>query len=115
MILRGECLLHQFPFHLRGSYSDNGSEFRNHGLTKLRNKLLVAEFTKSRAHRNTDNRPGEGKNGGMVRKHIGHEPIAAEHAAQFQRFYPACFNPYGNDHRPCRFGTGELGKLNRRP
>ena len=47
---------------------------------KLLNKLLVSEFTKSRAHRTTDNALVEGKNGAVVRKHIGHEPIAAEHA-----------------------------------
>ena len=50
----------------------------------------------------------------MVRNHIGHEPIPTEHAAEFQRFYTACFNPYLNFYRPCGFVTGELGKLNRR-
>ena len=50
------------------------------------NKLLVSEFTKSRAHRTTDNALVEGKNGAVVRKHIGHEPIAAEHATELQRF-----------------------------
>ena len=59
----------------------------------------------------------EGKNGAVVRKHIGHEPIAAEHAEKFQRFYTADFNPYLNYHRPCGFATVETasnGKRRRR-
>ena len=46
----------------------------------------MGEFTKSRAHRTTDNALVEGKNGALLRKHIGHEPIAACHAAELQRF-----------------------------
>ena len=112
-----EAILHQFPFRIRGFHSDNGSEFLNRRVAKLLNKLLVGEFTKSRPHRTTDNALVEGKNGAVVRKHIGHEPIAAEHAAEFQRFYTACFNPYLNYHRPCGFATVEVlgnGKRRRR-
>lgn len=112
-----EAILHQFPFRIRGFHSDNGSEFLNRRVAKLLNKLLVGEFTKSRPHRTTDNALVEGKNGAVVRKHIGHEPIAAEHAAEFQRFYTACFNPYLNYHRPCGFATEEVlgnGKRRRR-
>ena len=53
----------------------------------------------------------------VVRKHIGHEPIAARHAGQVQRFHTADFNPYLNYHRPCGFATIELsdnGKRRRR-
>ena len=112
-----EAILHQFPFRVRGFHSDNGSEFLNHRVAQLLDKLLVTEFTKSRAQRTTDNALVEGKNGAVVRKHIGHEPIAAEHAAEFQRFYTAYFNPYLNYHRPCGFATVELapnGKRRRR-
>ncbi len=110
-----EAILHQFPFRIRGFHSDNGSEFLNRRVAKLLNKLLVGEFTKSRAHRTTDNALVKGKNGAVVRKHIGHEPIAAEQAAAFQRFYTACFNPYLNYHRPCGFATLEvLGNRKRR-
>ena len=52
-----------------------------------------------------------------MRKHIGHEPIAAEHADKLQRFYAAAFNPYLNYHRPCGFATVETasnGKRRRR-
>jgi hypothetical protein len=42
-----EAMLRQFLFCIRGFHSDNGSEFVNHTVAKLRNKLLV-EQTKSR-------------------------------------------------------------------
>ena len=112
-----EAILHQFPFRIRGFHSDNGSEFLNYKVEKLLNKLLVSEFTKSRANRTTDNALVEGKNGAVVRKHIGHEPIGACHAGQMQRFYMADFNYYLNYHRPCGFATVELsanGKRRRR-
>lgn len=99
-----EAMLHQFPFRVRGFHCDNGSEFINHTLAGLLNKLLI-EFTKSRAYRTLDNALVEGKNGAVVRKHLGHGPIAAEHAEAFQKFYTAHFNPYLNFHRPCGFAT----------
>lgn len=112
-----EALLDQLPFRMRGFHSDNGAEFINDKVAALLHKLLVEEFTKSRANRSTDNALVEGKNGAVVRKHIGREPIAAEHAAEFQRFYAAYFNPYLNFHRPCGFapleGAGN-GKRRRR-
>lgn len=99
-----EAMLHQFPFRIRGFHSDNGSEFINGRVARLLNKLL-AEFTKSRANRTTDNALVEGKNGAVVRKHIGYGPIEAKHAEAFQTFYLAHFNPYLNFHRPCGFAT----------
>src|ERR1039458_9728267 len=68
-----EAMLHQFPFRILGLHCDNGSEFINHQVAALLNKLLV-EFTKSRAYRTTDNALVEGKNGAVVRKHIGYGP-----------------------------------------
>ena len=41
------AMLQQFPFRVRGFHSDNGSEFVNHIVAKLLNKLLIAQ-TKSR-------------------------------------------------------------------
>jgi transposase InsO family protein len=61
-----EAMLHQFSFRLLGFHCDNGSEFINHQVAALLNKLLV-EFTKSRAYRTTDNALVEGKNGAVVR------------------------------------------------
>ena len=100
-----EAMLHQFPFQILGFHCDNGSEFLNYTVVKLLNKLLVEEFTKSRAYRTTDNALVEGKNGAVVRKQIGYGPIGAEHAEAFQKFYAAHFNPYLNFHRPCGYAT----------
>jgi transposase InsO family protein len=97
-----EAMLHQFPFRVRGFHCDNGSEFINHTVARLLEKLRV-EFTKSRAYRTTDNALVEGKNGAVVRKQIGYGPIDAEHAEAFQKFYTKYFNPYVNYHRPCGF------------
>ena len=97
-----EAMLHQFPFRILGFHADNGSEFINHTVAKLLQKLLI-EFTKSRANRTQDNALVEGKNGAVVRKHIGYGAIGAEHATAFQKFYTAYFNPYLNYHRPCGF------------
>jgi hypothetical protein len=99
-----EAMLHQFPFVIGNFHCDNGSEFINKTVAKLLNKLLV-EFTKSRACRSTDNALVEGKNGAVVRKHIGYGPIASEHAEVLQKFYTAHFNSYLNFHRPCGFAT----------
>jgi len=99
-----EAMLHQFPFRLLGFHCDNGSEFLNHRVSQMLNRLLV-EFTKSRAYRTTDNALVEGKNGAVIRKQMGYGPIAAEHADAFQRFYTAWMNPYLNFHRPCGFAT----------
>jgi len=100
-----EAMLHQFPFRILGFHCDNGSEFLNHTVVKLLNKLLVEEFTKSRAYRTTDNALVEGKNGAVVRKHIGYGPIAAGHAETWQKYYTALLNRYLNFHRPCGFAT----------
>ena len=100
-----EAMIHQFPFRIRGFHCDNGSEFLNRKVVRLLNKLLVEEFTKSRAYRTSDNALVEGKNGAVVRKHIGYGPIGAEHAGAFQKFYTAYLNPYLNFHRPCGFAT----------
>jgi transposase InsO family protein len=97
-----EAMLHQFPFCIRGFHCDNGSEFINHTVARLLEKLRV-EFTKSRAYRTTDNALVEGKNGAVVRKQIGYGPIDAEHAEAFQKFYTKYFNPYVNYHRPSGF------------
>ena len=99
-----EAILHQFPFRLQGFHADNGSEFVNHRVARLLNKLLV-EFTKSRPNHTQDNALVEGKNGAVIRKHIGYGHIPAAHAPQVQRFYMAYLNPYLNYHRPCGFAV----------
>jgi transposase InsO family protein len=95
-----QAMLAQFPFRIRGFHSDNGSEFINHTVAKLLNKLLV-EQTKSRPRHANDNGLAESKNGAVVRKHMGYGHIAAPHAAAIEAFYEQHFNPYLNFHRPC--------------
>ena len=111
-----EAMLHQFPFRILGFHSDNGSEYVNHEVAKLLKTLLI-EFTKSRSNRTQDNALVEGKNGAIIRKHLGYGHIPAEHAEAVQKFYTAEFNPYLNFHRPCGFATVSLdsrGKRRRR-
>jgi predicted ester cyclase len=67
--------LRQFPFRILGFHPDNGSEFINHTVAKLLDKLLV-EQTKSRP-RSNDNDLVEAKNGAVIRKHLGYGHIAA--------------------------------------
>lgn len=107
-----EAILHQFPFRILGFHCDNGSEFINRNVANLLDKLLI-EFTKSRAYRTTDNALVEGKNGAVVRKHIGYGFIGASHAEAIQRFYTAHFNPYLNFHRPCGYAVLKQGARGR--
>jgi transposase InsO family protein len=92
-------MLAQFPFRIRGFHSDNGSEFINHTVAELLNKLLI-EQTKSRPRHSNDNGLAEAKNGAVVRKHMGYTHIPAPHAAAIQEFYKKYLNPYVNFHRP---------------
>jgi len=102
-----ESMLAQFPFRLRGFHSDNGSEFINHTVAELLNKLLI-EQTKSRPRHSNDNGLVESKNGAVIRKHMGFDHIASDHAEAIDGFYREYFNPYLNYHRPC--GVAELKK-----
>jgi transposase InsO family protein len=111
-----EAVLAQFPFVVLGFHVDNGSEYINHRVAKMLEKLH-AEFTKSRACRSQDNALVEGKNGAVVRKLIGYGYIAGEHAEAIGKFYARHLNPYLNFHRPCGFATvnlDERGKRRRR-
>ncbi len=93
-------MLEQFPFRIRGFHSDNGSEFINHTVARLLNKLLI-EQTKSRPRRSNDNAQVESKNGAVIRKHMGYGHIESAHAEAINEFYQKYFNPYLNFHRPC--------------
>jgi transposase InsO family protein len=108
-----EATLHQFPFRILGFHADNGSEFINHTVADLLNKLLI-EFTKSRSCRSQDNALVEGKNGAVIRKHIGYGHIAGPHAEALQKFYMAHLNPYLNFHRPSGFATVSLDARGKR-
>lgn len=108
-----EAMLAQFPFVILGFHVDNGSEYINHRVAKMLEKGH-AEFTKSRACRSQDNALVEGKNGAVVRKHIGYGYIAGEHAAAIGKFYAEELNPYLNLHRPCGYATVSLDESGKR-
>jgi hypothetical protein len=95
-----KAMLAQFPFHIRGFHSDNGSEYINHMVAELLNKLLI-EQTKSRPRHSNDNGLAESKNGAVVRKLMGYTHIAAPHAQAITDFFQEHLNPYLNFHRPC--------------
>jgi len=95
-----EAMLRQFPFRILGFHSDNGSEFINHTVAKLLNKLLV-EQTKSRPRHSNDNGLVEAKNGAVIRKHMGYGHIESRHAEAIEEFFEKHMNPYLNYHRPC--------------
>jgi transposase InsO family protein len=95
-----EAMLRQFPFRILGFHSDNGSEFINHTVANLLNKLLV-EQTKSRPRQSNDNGLVEAKNGAVIRKHMGYGHIESRHAEAIEEFYEQHLNPYLNYHRPC--------------
>jgi transposase InsO family protein len=108
-----EAVLHQFPFRILGFHSDNGSEYVNYEVAQLLKSLLI-EFTKSRANRTQDNALVEGKNGAVIRKHIGYGHIGAEHAERVHQFYTRHLNPYLNFHRPCGFARVSLDARGKR-
>lgn len=97
-------VLAQFPFVVLGFHSDNGSEYINHQVAKLLEKLRI-EQTKSRSRHSNDNALAESKNAGVVRKHMGYEHIPQHYAQPINAFYQETFNPWLNLHRPCLFAT----------
>ena len=98
-----EALLDSFPFAILGFHSDNGSEYINHHVAKLLNKLLIEEQTKSRSRHSNDNAQAESKNGAIVRKHLGYSHIPQRFATLVNTFCCEHLNPYVNFHRPCLF------------
>ena len=97
-----EGMLVQFPFIIRGFHSDNGSEFVNHVVAKLLNKLLI-HFTKSRPRHTDDNGLVETKNGSVLRKNLGYAHIPQACAESLNQYHDGYLNPYINFHRPCFF------------
>ena len=112
-----EALLLSFPFVILGFHSDNGSEYINHQVAKLLNKLLIEEQTKSRSRHSNDNALAESKNGAIVRKHWGYSHIPQRFATLVNAFCRDQLNPYVNFHRPCLFAetlTNTKGRQRKR-
>ena len=101
-----EQMLEQFPFEILGFHADNGSEYVNHAVARMLEKLRI-EFTRSRPRRSNDNGLAETKNGAVVRKEFGYAHIPQRHAARFNTYCVEYLNPFLNFHRPCLFATGK--------
>lgn len=97
-----EELLATFPFVILNFHSDNGSEYINHMVARLLNKLHI-EMTKSRSRNSNDNALAESKNGAIVRKYLGYAHIAQKWAPLINEFNREHLVPYLNFHRPCFF------------
>ena len=102
-----ELVIAQFPFVIEGFHSDNGSEYINHKVAMMLEKLRI-EQTKSRSRQSNDNALAESKNASVVRKHMGYAHIPKKHAQPINTFYQEYFNPWLNLHRPCMFATNKV-------
>lgn len=111
-----EELLKSFPFVILGFHSDNGSEYINHQVANMLQKMMIDQ-TKSRSRHSNDNALAEGKNGAIVRKYMGYSHIPKKHAKRINIFYKEHLNPYLNFHRYCGFATDyidERGKIKKK-
>lgn len=109
-------LLAGFPFQILGFHADNGSEYINHRVAQMLDKLRV-EFTKSRPRHSNDNGLAETKNGAVVRKQFGYAHIPQHCAGAINAFCTQHLNPYLNFHRPCLFAeeiTDNKGRIRKR-
>lgn len=108
-----EDAITMFPFRIRGFHSDNGGEFINAKVATMLGNQFIKQ-SKSRSGRTNDNALVEGKNGSVIRKHMGYWHIERRHAAEVHRFYMGQFNTYLNYHRPCGFATITTDRKGRR-
>ena len=111
-----EEMLALFPFVILNFHSDNGSEYINYRVAAMLTKLMV-EQTKSRSRHSNDNALAEGKNGAVVRKHIGYVHIPKKHARAISVFYRTHMDEYLNYHRPSAFATDTIdarGKITKK-
>jgi hypothetical protein len=104
-----EAILRQFPFHLKGFHSDNGTEFVNKVVAEILNKLLI-RFTRSRPRHPDDNGLVESKNGSVIRKNLGYTHIPQSGACLLNQYHQYYLNPYINFHRPCFFPVEEIDR-----
>ncbi len=108
-----EMVIDQFPFQIEGFHSDNASEYINHKVAAMLDKLRI-EQTKSRSRNSNDNALAESKNASVVRKHMGYSHIPQKYAKPINAFYQDVFNGWLNLHRPCLFATevvSDKGKI----
>ena len=97
-----EMIIKTFPFEVLNFHCDCGSEYINHRVVRLLNKLRI-QLTKSRARHCNDNALAECKNGAIVRKYLGYIHIPQKWAPVINAFNQTYLVPYLNFHRPCYF------------
>ena len=97
-----EEILKLFPFAIYEFHSDNGSEYINHAVVEMLNKLHI-ELSKSRSRHSNDNALVESKNGSIIRKFYGRNFINQKYAGLINDFNKEYLNTYLNYHRPCGF------------
>ena len=111
-----EEILDLFPHEVINFHSDNGSEFVNKTTSLLLNKLYIKQ-TKSRSRKTNDNALVEGKNGAIVRKHMGYTHIPKKYAESINTFYRDYMDDFLNYHRFCAFATdyvNDKGKIKKK-
>jgi hypothetical protein len=107
-----EELLKLFPFVIHEFHADNGSEYINHWVAKLLNKIHI-KLTKSRSRHSNDNALVESKNGSRIRRIYGRNYIAQKWAREINEFNRKYYNIYLNYHIPCAYArviTDKRGK-----
>ena len=109
-----EALITAFPFRVLGFHTDNGSEYINHRVVRLLNKLHVGQFTKSRPRRSNDNALVESKNGNVVRRWLGRTHIPEHLAPRVNAFLRDALSPFLNHHRACLFAVEVAGPSGRK-
>ena len=99
MVAGLEAIARQLPFPVLGIDSDNDTVFINDTLTGDC-AVRGIEFTRSRAHRKNDQAWIEQKNGGVIRRFLGHERHSGQVAGQtiahlhgVMRLYTNWFQP----------------------
>jgi hypothetical protein len=97
-------IFEQYPFTIFNFHSDRGSETINYLVADYLQRLSIKQ-TKSRSCHTNDNALVEGKNGSVVRKNMGWEPIGKDCVDSINDYYKNFFNPYLNYHRPCAYPT----------
>ena len=108
------ALITAFPFRVLAFHADNGTEYVNHRVASLLNKLHVGQFTKSRPRRSNDNALVESKNGNVVRRWLGRTHIPELLAPQVNAFLRNSLSPFLNHHRACLFAVEIEGPNGRR-
>lgn len=102
-----EQILSDFPFTVFNFHSDRGSEFINHLVAEILDRLLINQ-TKSRSRHCNDNALIEGKNGSVIRKNMGYYHVNQPYAQTINSYLKTYFNPYLNFHRPCLFPEDKI-------